>query len=111
MLIVATLEALAWFLAFDVMNNEGVPYCCPFPPVVVFAMVRGLFICFLYTYTLTIRQTDLAIYHHSPITKNHTQSHIRTTRCASSSRRPSPARSSSSSASATASRGPSTYER
>lgn len=40
MLIVATLEALAWFLAFDVMNSSGVPYCCPFPPVVIFAMVR-----------------------------------------------------------------------
>lgn len=39
-IIVATLEALAWFLAFDVMNSSGVPYCCPFPPVVIFAMVR-----------------------------------------------------------------------
>jgi hypothetical protein len=40
-IIVATLEALAWFLAFDVMNSSGVPYCCPFPPVVIFAMVRA----------------------------------------------------------------------
>ena len=40
-LVVATLEALAWFLAFDVMNNTGVPYCCPFPTVVIVAMVRG----------------------------------------------------------------------
>jgi hypothetical protein len=40
-IVVATLEALAWFLAFDIMNDTGVPYCCPFPPAVIFAMASA----------------------------------------------------------------------
>jgi len=40
-LVVASIEALAWFLAFSIMNDSGVPYCCPFPTSVVFAMVSS----------------------------------------------------------------------
>lgn len=70
MLIVATLEALAWFLAFDVMNNEGVPYCCPFPPVVVFAMVRGLFVYMMFFVHLYTNDSTDRLSHISPLT-NH----------------------------------------
>lgn len=41
-LVVATAEALSWFLAFSHMNSQGTPYCCPFPAVVISAMVFEL---------------------------------------------------------------------
>lgn len=41
-LVVATAEALSWFLAFSHMNSVGTPYCCPFPAVVISAMVFEL---------------------------------------------------------------------
>jgi hypothetical protein len=41
-LVIATAESLSWFLAFSHMNTRGTPYCCPFPAVVVSAMVFEL---------------------------------------------------------------------
>ena len=40
-LVVASVEALAWFLALDEINDNGVPYCCPFPGSIIFAMVNS----------------------------------------------------------------------
>ena len=38
-LIVASIEAAIWFAAYESINITEHPYCCPFPPVVVAALV------------------------------------------------------------------------
>lgn len=38
-MIIACSEAFAYFTAYLSMNNEGTPYCCPFPTSVVVALV------------------------------------------------------------------------
>jgi hypothetical protein len=148
-LVVATLESLAWFVAFDSMNNTGVPYCCPFPRVVIFAMVRGagrcvcwlcmslsLCLCVCVRVHACVRKkggrqievgvcqyawpfvclfcppataVDMDIQHPTSPRPQHHQPTNQPTRCASSSKRPSPGRCSSSSPLATASRGPSKW--
>jgi hypothetical protein len=38
-LMVATLEAASWFIAYVTLNESGSPYCCPFPGQVVAAIL------------------------------------------------------------------------
>ncbi len=38
-LVVALAEFAMWFAAYIVINETGVPYCCPFPTKVVAALV------------------------------------------------------------------------
>ena len=38
-LMVATLEAASWFVAYVTLNESGSPYCCPFPGQVVAAIL------------------------------------------------------------------------
>ena len=40
---VALSESAVWFLAYDSINSTGSPYCCPFPPLVVAALVMQMF--------------------------------------------------------------------
>lgn len=35
----AFIEAMLWFASYEVLNHTGVPYCCPFPPLVVASLV------------------------------------------------------------------------
>ena len=37
--VIAFAEALTWFVAYEMMNTDGQPYCCPFPKAVIAAMV------------------------------------------------------------------------
>ena len=41
-IILATLEAGTWWGAYSTMNRTGKPYCCPYPPTVVLAMVMEI---------------------------------------------------------------------
>ncbi len=40
---VAVCESALWFLAYEHINRTGSPYCCPFPPLVVAALVVQVF--------------------------------------------------------------------
>mmetsp|Transcript_19321 Transcript_19321/g.27777 ORF Transcript_19321/g.27777 Transcript_19321/m.27777 type:complete len:508 (-) Transcript_19321:109-1632(-) len=42
-LLVAAAEACMWFAAYLTINLTGHPYCCPFPPVVVAALIMQIF--------------------------------------------------------------------
>lgn len=35
----AFIEAMLWFASYETLNITGVPYCCPFPPLVVASLV------------------------------------------------------------------------
>lgn len=39
----ALAEATLWFIAYEALNTSGQPYCCPFPPTVVGALVLQVF--------------------------------------------------------------------
>ncbi len=38
-MVVALAEATVWFAAYQKINLTGTPYCCPFPPLVVGALI------------------------------------------------------------------------
>jgi len=40
---VALIESAVWYAAYQLINTNGQPYCCPFPPVVIAALVLQLF--------------------------------------------------------------------
>ena len=40
---VAVCESTIWFFAYETINKTGSPYCCPFPPIVVAALVIQIF--------------------------------------------------------------------
>lgn len=52
-LIVALAEATVWFAAYQKLNITGTPYCCPFPPLVIGALIMQVpihlldFVCFI----------------------------------------------------------------
>jgi len=37
--LLATVESATWFGAYEQLNGSGEPYCCPFPSVVIAALV------------------------------------------------------------------------
>ena len=41
--LVALIESAVWYAAYQLINISGEPYCCPFPPVVIAALVLQLF--------------------------------------------------------------------
>lgn len=40
---VALTESIIWTIAYQVINTSGQPYCCPFPPVVIAALIFQIF--------------------------------------------------------------------
>ena len=41
--IVALIESSVWYVAYQSINNNGQPYCCPFPPLVIASLVLQIF--------------------------------------------------------------------
>ena len=54
-LLVAAAEACMWFAAYLTINLTGHPYCCPFPPVVVAALIMQV-----YSFTMSVHSSSHA---------------------------------------------------